>query len=106
MKTDKADTLPISSYHRYFEERRDALVETIRQMAKMESPSSSKASVDLLGVWLAARFEKLGGVVRIDAQAWYGNHLQVDFPAKPGAGSQKRKPILLLGHFDTVSQLR
>jgi glutamate carboxypeptidase len=105
MKTDRADTLPISTYLRYFEERRDALVETIRQMAEMESPSFNKASVDLLGAWLATRFQKLGGVVRSDAQAWYGNHLQVDFPARPGAGSPKRKPILLLGHFDTVYEL-
>ena len=54
MKTEKADALPISPYLRYFEERRDALVETVRQMAEMESPSFSKASVDLLGAWLAA----------------------------------------------------
>jgi len=105
MKTEKSDTLPISPYLRYFEERRDGLVETVRQMAEMESPSFSKAAVDLLGAWLAARLEKLGGAVRIDAQAWYGNHLQVDFPARPGAGSRKRKPILLLGHFDTVYEL-
>src|ERR1700731_1981075 len=103
MKIDKA--VSISPYLRYFEERRGALVETIRQMAEMESPSFDKAYVDLLGAWLEGRFEKLGGVVHIDRQAWYGNHVQVDFPARPGAGSRKRKPILLLGHFDTVCEL-
>jgi len=105
MKTEKADTLPISPDLRYFEERRGALVETIRQMVEIESPSFNKASVDLLGAWLAERFEKLGGTVRIDEQPWYGNHLQVDFPARPGAGSRRRRPILLLGHFDTVYEL-
>jgi glutamate carboxypeptidase len=31
--------------------------------------------------------------------------LQVDFPLRQAAVSQKRKPILLLGHFDTVYEL-
>jgi glutamate carboxypeptidase len=90
-----------STYLHYLEQRRDAIVETIRQMAEMESPSFSKAHVDLLGEWLAARFKKLGGAVRVDEQAWYGNHLQIDFPPS-GPSKQKKKPILLLGHFDTV----
>jgi glutamate carboxypeptidase len=101
MKKTSAKTALIAPYLHYFDERRDALVETIRQMAEMESPSFSKASVDALGRWLAARFEKLGGVVRVDTQPWFGNHLQVDFPCL-ASKSPKRKPILLLGHFDTV----
>ncbi len=46
----------------------------------------------------------VGGRGRVDPQAWFGNHLQVDFPG-PATGSGKRKPILLLGHFDTVYEL-
>lgn len=102
MKTNEPAAPSAATYLQYFEERRDVLVETICQMAEMESPSVSKAHVDLLGKWLAARFEKLGGAVRVDEQAWFGNHLQVDFR---GSGSGKKKPILLLGHFDTVYEL-
>src|SRR5258706_2319275 len=105
MKTAKTDPFTVSTYLHYFEERRDALLETVRQMAEMESPSFSKASVDLLGTWLAARFGKLGGVVRVDTQPRFGNHLRVDFPGRSAAGSRKLKPILLLGHFDTVYEL-
>jgi glutamate carboxypeptidase len=90
----------LSSYIQYFEERREALVETIREMAEMESPSDDKAAVDRLGEWLGARFKKLGGEVRFHAQSRFGNHLQVDF-----AGARKAKPVLLLGHFDTVYEL-
>lgn len=97
-------TVPMATYLRYFEQQRAGLVETIRQMAEMESPSLSKAAVDLLGAWLAARFEKLGGVVRVAPQSWFGNHLQVDFPGSRVA-SRKLRPILLLGHFDTVHEL-
>ena len=88
----------IAGYVRYFEERRPALVETIRAMAETESPSDDKKAVDRLGAWLAARFEKLGGKVTVHRQPRYGNHLQIDFPGRDGRG----KPILLLGHFDTV----
>ena len=35
----------------------------------------------------------IGTALHVEA----GNHLQADFPGKPGA-----KPILLLGHYDTV----
>jgi glutamate carboxypeptidase len=91
------------TFVKYFEARRDALVETIRQMAEMESPSDDKAAVDRLGAWLGERFEELGGAVRFHAQVRFGNHLQVDFPGREGVG--KRKPILLLGHFDTVYAL-
>ena len=104
MKIDPVMTVPMATYLRYFEQRRAGLVETIRQMAEMESPSFNKAAVDLLGAWLAARFEKLGGAVRVAAQPWLGNHLQVDFPASRAA-SRKLRPILLLGHFDTVYEL-
>ena len=102
MKAAQNDTsITISSYLKYFEQNSDALVETIREMVEMESPSSHKASVDILGAWLAARFATLGGVVRVHEQQHYGNHLQIDL-----AGSDaKRKPVLLLGHFDTVYEL-
>jgi glutamate carboxypeptidase len=92
--------LHLSSYMQYFEARREALLETIREMAEMESPSDDKAAVDRLGGWLGERFKKLGGEVRFHAQSRFGNHLQVDF-----AGARKARPILLLGHFDTVYEL-
>ncbi len=109
MKTTRSGMpVAMSSYVQYFEQRRDAMVETIRQMAEMESPSDNKAAVDRLGTWLAARFEKLGGEVRFHPQPRFGNHLQIDFASRTGgAGSSagKRKPVLLLGHFDTVYEL-
>ncbi len=94
---------PMADYLKHFEAHRDALVETIRQMVEMESPSDNKAAVDRLGQWLGARLEKLGGKVVFHRQKVFGDHLQADLPAK--AGVPKAKPILLLGHFDTVYEL-
>src|SRR5579863_3193457 len=85
---------------RYFQERRDQIVHTIHQLVEIESPSDNKDAVDRLGTLLAGRFEGLGGHAKFHRIPNFGNHLQVDF-AGTGAG----KPVLLLGHLDTVYPL-
>jgi glutamate carboxypeptidase len=87
-------------YFRYFLERRDAITETIRQLIEIESPSDSKPAVDKLVEFLASRFEKLGGHPRLHRSQDFGDHLQIDFE-----GSGNAKPVLLLGHTDTVYPL-
>lgn len=84
----------------YFEARRDPMVATIRELVEIESPSDNKSAVDRLGEALAAKFAALGGSVRFHAAKSFGNHLQVDFAAKTAA-----RPVLLLGHYDTVYPL-
>jgi glutamate carboxypeptidase len=80
-----------------FESREPEICETIRQLVEIESPSDNKAAVDRLGAMLAGRFEKLGGHAMFHRVPNFGDHLQVDFAGKRGA-----KPVLLLGHLDTV----
>ncbi len=82
---------------RYFEQRGGETLETIRQLVEMESPSDNKEAVDRLGESLARKFSELGGRVRFHRTAKFGDHLQVDF-----ASRDDRKPVLLLGHMDTV----
>jgi glutamate carboxypeptidase len=84
----------------YFSERRDAIVATIRELVEIESPSDSKAAVDRVAETVADKFSQLGGEVRFHQARNFGNHLQVDFPGKSAA-----KPVLLLGHYDTVYPL-
>ena len=76
---------------------RDAMVETIRQFAEIESPSDDKAACDRMSEFLAPKFAALGGKIRFHQADRYGNNLQIDFP-----GREPTKPVLLLGHFDTV----
>ncbi len=87
---------------RYFEARQDALVRTICDFAEIESPSDNKPAADRVGALLAERFRSLGGEVQIHHASDYGDNLQIDFPATAAANS---KPVLLLGHFDTVCPL-
>jgi glutamate carboxypeptidase len=81
----------------YFQQRREQIVQTIRQLVEIESPSDNKQAVDRLGALLAGRFEGLGGHAKFHRTADFGDHLQVDF-----TGARAGKPVLLLGHLDTV----
>ena len=91
--------LNASEQLRYFEKQQRKIVKTIRQFVEIESPSDVKQSVDRLGTVLASRFAELGGRVRVHLAEKFGNHLQVDFK---GRGPREQKPVLLLGHMDTV----
>jgi glutamate carboxypeptidase len=84
----------------YFNDRRDQILANIRQLVEIESPSDNKAAVDRVSEAVAAKFAALGCRVRIHQARDFGNHLQVDF-----AGNSGVKPVLLLGHYDTVYPL-
>ncbi len=82
----------------YLKKRQAEMIATLRGLVQLESPSHHKLSLDRLGEHLASEFERRGGRWQFHRRPENGNHLQVDF----GAGG---KPILLLGHFDTVYEL-
>jgi glutamate carboxypeptidase len=84
---------------RYFRRQQTQIVETIQQLVEIESPSDVKAAVDRLGAVLASRFEEIGGKVSFHPAEKSGNQLRVDFEA---SRSGRQKPLLLLGHMDTV----
>ena len=84
----------------YFEAARPAIVRTIRDFVEIESPSDNKPAGDRLCKVLAEKFNSLGGKVHVHVTQEFADHLQIDFP-----GRQKAKPVLLLGHFDTVYPL-
>jgi glutamate carboxypeptidase len=81
----------------YFQKHSSEIVANIRQLVEIESPSDNKAAVDRLAELVAENFAALGGQVCFHQARDFGNHLQIDFASK-SAG----KPLLLLGHYDTV----
>jgi len=96
---DPSSHLSIDRLH-YFESHLDPLVQTIREFVELESPSDSKPATDRMGACLAQMFAQLGGRPLVHRAVEYGDNLQIDFP-----GSSNAKPVLLLGHFDTVYPL-
>jgi glutamate carboxypeptidase len=100
-KTSAAAPQPASHDRlRYFSEHQHRIVNMIRELVEIESPSDSKPAVDRIAAFLAQRFEALGGRTRFHRSNDFGDSLQIDF-----AGDASRKPVLLLGHYDTVYPL-
>lgn len=89
-----------NSYLQYFEQSKNEIVETIQRLVEIESPSDVKPGVDRLGTVVAGRLYAVGGKVTFHRAEKFGNHLQVDF-----TGQSAGKPLLLLGHLDTVYRM-
>jgi glutamate carboxypeptidase len=85
---------------RYFEQHQHDLLVTIRELVEIESPSDNKPAVDRIAAFLATKFEALGGRTQLHHSSDFGDSLQIDF-----GGNASRKPVLLLGHYDTVYPL-
>jgi glutamate carboxypeptidase len=79
------------------EARQEEIVQTIREFVEIESPSDDKMAADRMGALLAARFQASGGNARVHRATDFGDNIQINFP-----GRERIKPVLLLGHFDTV----
>jgi glutamate carboxypeptidase len=74
------------------------LIEGLRELVEVESPSDNKAAVDRANDLIAEWTPALGGTVRRHKQRAYGDVLELRF----GPARSKRSRILLLGHLDTV----
>ena len=85
-----------SAYLAFCQQHEGEMLSLLRRMVEIESPSDDKAAVDSMGSFLAEEFERLGGKVTFYPENEAGNHLKAEFDGNAG------KPVLLLGHFDTV----
>jgi len=78
-----------------------SLIAFARQLVQVESPSDNKAAVDACVALAAARGKQLGARVKIHRQTGFGNVLELRFGPRKST-LPAAKPILLLGHLDTV----
>jgi len=74
------------------------LASTLRDLVLIESPSDNKPAVDAAVRLVASLAQSSGGRVKLHKQKHFGNVLELRF----GPARSPRKPILLLGHLDTV----
>jgi glutamate carboxypeptidase len=79
----------------YCRGQQDWLLDLIRTLVLIESPTDDKAAVDRCGAELARRLVEMGASVTTVPQATAGDHLV----ARVGGGTRQ---VLLVGHFDTV----
>jgi len=79
----------------FCESQRAWLLDSVKRLVRLESPSTNKAAVDRCGAELARQLRDLGARVRHVETVTAGDHLL----AEVGSGESQ---VLLLGHFDTV----
>lgn len=78
--------------------QQQSMLNFLRAMVEIESPSDDKAAVDRCAAFVAEKCATLGGRVRMHRQKTFGDLLEARF----GPQKSKKKPLLLLGHLDTV----
>ena len=74
------------------------MIDRIRNLVEMESPSQDKAAVDRVTKLVAVWCRGLGGRVEFHRHFGFGDSLEARF----GPVRSTQKPVLLLGHLDTV----
>jgi glutamate carboxypeptidase len=100
MPRDTDSYLPMRALLAGARRKQAGLLDFLRRLVEAESPSDDKAAVDACGTLAAAHAKALGGRVRVHRQRGFGDVIEVRFGPRSKAGSPK--PILLLGHLDTV----
>ena len=81
--------------------KQSSLVALIQRLVQAESPSDSKAAADECMALAAAHAKQLGGRIKLHRQHQFGNVLEARFGPRT-AKTAAARPILLLGHLDTV----
>ena len=93
--------MDVKSLLNFCQTERRPMLACLRQAVEIESPSNSKPGIDRLARFLAGEFRKSAGKVRLIKHPVAGSAVSAEF----WAGRLKQKPILLLGHLDTVWEI-
>ena len=84
----------------HLQARRGAMLDTLRALVEMETPTDNKFAIDRAQAFLRGEFESLGGAVEMVPQVHAGDHLRAAF--YPEAQVPQ---LTLLTHVDTVYSL-
>lgn len=91
------------SYLEYCQSELDAMLRCLRRAVEIESPTSSKPHVDRMADYFAREFRLCHGKVRVLKHPSAGSSVVAEFWGNlKVTRAKRRKPILLLGHMDTV----
>jgi glutamate carboxypeptidase len=83
---------------KYCKSELDALANCLRKAVEIESPSRNKTAIDRMANFFAQEFSQRGAKVQLLSHATAGSALVAEF----WTGAGEAKPLLILGHLDTV----
>ena len=87
-------------FNQYFRSRQGEMINLLKQLVSLESPSNDKKAVDACSAFAAGEFRKAGGRITRLPQKNTGDFHIVEFPA-PAKGDGEGQ-VLVLSHIDTV----
>ncbi|HET9086480.1 MAG TPA: M20/M25/M40 family metallo-hydrolase, partial [Acidobacteriaceae bacterium] len=90
---------PVAGWMQAAVARQMEMLKDLETLVAIESPSDNKDAVDRASEFAANRLQGLGGKVRRHRQKQFGDVLEVRFG---GGRPRSTRPLLLLGHLDTV----
>ncbi len=74
------------------------MINLLQRLVEQESPSDDPASINLANALVAETATSFGGTAKTHKQKQFGDVLELRF----GPTRSRQKPLLLLGHLDTV----
>ena len=89
--------MPHPPINEFLQARLETTLGELRSLVEHESPSRDKDALDALAARVGNRWESLGGRVELKSGKEGGDHVLGRF-----AGSSNLRPVLVLGHLDTV----
>ena len=100
MSTNDFDPRPLL---KWCTSERDALLDCLRRAVEIESPSGAKDAIDAMARFFAGEFTAAGAPARLLLHPTAGAAMVAELPATVrGSARADSKPVLLLGHLDTV----
>lgn len=97
----REENLDPKSLLAYCRSELEPLLRCLRQAVEIESPSNSKGGVDQLAHFFGREFKRRGGKVRLLPHSKAGSAVCAEFWSE----LRPQKPLLLLGHLDTVWEI-
>ena len=90
----------IMEFHHYFKSRQGEMVNLLKELVNLESPSHDKKAVDACSDFIIKEFKKAGAKATRIPQKNIGDLYTVQYPGLKA--KSKKEQILVLTHIDTV----
>jgi len=90
--------LPTADMVSFFRSLEPQMIQWLTRLVNTDTPSDQKKPIDQLANWFAGQLRKCGAQTKIIKNREAGNHLL----ARWTCSRSRQKPVLILGHLDTV----
>jgi len=94
----RAKQLPADGLFSFYRPLEPQMIQWLTRLVNTDTPSDHKQPLDQLANWFAREFRGCGAQTEVIKNREAGNHLL----ARWSCANARRKPILILGHLDTV----